>query len=55
MKPKNSRLFSIVAPFATLPLMDFHVSEIPDWFAGTEFKLLVSQILTQIFSGFVDG
>ena len=54
MKINRIREFGAAIPLVILPLMDFHFTEIPDWFAGQEFKTLVSSTLSQIFSGFAE-
>jgi hypothetical protein len=55
MKRMPTTLYSFAAPFALLlPVMDFHFSDIPAWFKGTEFLTLVSQFLIQFFTGLAD-
>lgn len=51
MKATSVRLLSIAWPFALLPLLDVSVDQIGPWFTGTEFRLLVSQVITQILGG----
>lgn len=55
MKRYQTKLYSLAAPLALLlPVMDFHFSDIPGWFAGTEFLTIVSEFLIQFFTGIAD-
>ncbi len=53
MKRKSVRLLGLAWPLVLLPLMNFSTSEIPDWFAGTEGRTLISSLLSQIVGGVV--
>jgi len=53
MKTKGVRLLGLAWPLVLLPLMNFSTSEIPDWFAGTEGRTLISSLLSQILGGIV--
>jgi|GEM_PF-1214537 len=53
MKCASVRLLSVTWPFCVIPLLDVSVDQIGPWFTGTEFRLLVSQVITQILGGLV--
>lgn len=48
---KSTRLYSFAIPLTALPLLDFHLSQLPGWFLSEDFRQLLSQMFTQIFSG----
>ena len=54
MRLTQTKLYSLATPLALLPLLDFSLSEIPQWFLGTEFRTLISAILIQVFSDLAD-
>ena len=54
MRSLQVRLYGF-APLALLPLMDFSISEIPDWFKSDEFKNLAGELVIQFLSGIVSA
>ena len=55
MRSNPIRLYSLAAPLAFLPVLNFSFSKVPGWFLGTEFRTMLSEILVQIFSGISDA
>ena len=55
MRSIQTKLYSIAAPLALLPLMDMSAGQVPGWFKGDEFLTLLSEIIIQVFSGFVNA
>jgi hypothetical protein len=63
MRRKMITLYSWALPLALLPVLDFSFGQIPSWVKGTEFRGLMSGLLTDVFTQianvfiliFVDG
>ena len=51
MQRAQTRLYSLAAPLALLPVMGFSFSEIGDFLRGMEFRTLVGEIVIQLLSG----
>ncbi len=51
MQRAATKLYSLAAPLALLPIMNFSFSEVGDFLRGTDFRTLISEIVTQLLSG----
>jgi len=55
MRSVQTKLYSLAAPLALLPLMDFSFSEVGDFLRGVEFRSLLSETIIQVISGVADA
>lgn len=55
MKQKMINLYCWALPLALLPMLDFSFNQIPIWLKGTEFRGIVSNVLTQMFAAIADA
>ena len=51
----QTKLYSLAAPLALLPVMEFSFSEIGDFFRGMEFRTLFAELIIQLISGIADA
>lgn len=55
MRFAQVKLYSVAAPMALLPVMDFALSEIPDWLRGLEFRAYLAEFISQMTAAAVDA
>ena len=48
---KSFKLYSFTLPLALLPLLDFSISQIPDYLKGDEFRTVISSLISQLLTG----
>lgn len=49
------KLYSLSAPLAILPVLGFGFDQIIPFLRGPEFRTLMAEIVTQVFSGAADA
>lgn len=55
MRWTQIKLYSIAAPLALLPLMDFSFEQIGPYLKGTEFRSFVAQMISAVISNTIDA
>ena len=55
MRNMQSKLYGIGAPLLLLPLMDMSISQVPDYFRGTEFVSFITEVIIQLVTGVMDA
>jgi hypothetical protein len=58
MSGKHVRLWSVALPIVIIlesDILDWRFVDVTHWFKGDEFLTIVSQLITQLFTGVIDG
>ncbi len=55
MRNNQTTLYSFAAPLALMPAMFFQFTEVGDYFRGDDFRTILSELITQIFSGLANN
>lgn len=52
---KSVKLYAFTIPLMLWPIMDFSISEIPDYIKGFEFRQFLAAIVSELLAGVTDA